>query len=103
MLKGIDVNQRIEYVSKKDTDEEKTVFVFKPLSGMDMLDMQSVMTEMNSNSVTKFLKSSIAEIKNYTTDNVEDALKTLPADILAELVEEAVKVNNLTDEDKKKS
>ena len=39
MLKGIDINKRIEYISKEDKEEEKTVFVLKPLSGADMLSL----------------------------------------------------------------
>ena len=39
MLKGIDLSQRIEFSSKEDKGDQKTIFVIRPLSGVEMLDV----------------------------------------------------------------
>lgn len=105
MLKGIDVNQRIEFVSQYDTEELKTVFVFKPITAEVMLGFAGQATngelKLIGSQVFSFLEMTIAEIRNFEGSNVMDMLKTLPPMVIAELVEEAGKINKITRQDSK--
>lgn len=94
MIQGIDVNQRIEFVSEKDSSEPKTVFIFKPLSGFEMLDVQDGGLDLK-----RFIKRTIIEVKG-----VEDKdlfLESLPLSIVGELIKKANEVNKLTEEETK--
>jgi len=107
MLKGINVNQRIEFTSKHDTEEPKTVFVFKPLTTEAMMDFVSDSTDgqlkLSGEKLFSFLGLSIIEIKNFGEENetVVNALKRLPPMVIVELVEEAVNINKMTGQDSK--
>lgn len=103
MLKGIDVDQRFEFSSKQDEGEDKTIFVFKPLSGLEMINLAPNMENMTGESIAKFLSTCIVEIKNFKDKSVEESLEFLPSEVISELLEFAASLNNLTDEDKKKS
>lgn len=107
MLKGIDVNQRIEFVSQYDTDEIKTIFVFKPITTEAMLELggQTNNGELKlvGSKVFSFLEMTIAEIKNFDGTSVSEILRILPPTVVAELVNEAGKINKLTGEDAKNS
>jgi len=102
MLKGIDVSQRIEFISKEDKDEPKTVFVLKPLGGGDMLRL-SANGEMSSDSIFKMIKESIVEIKNYKLNTLskDEMLDSLPPAVIGELLEQVNSINRLTKEETK--
>lgn len=87
MLKGIDVRQRIEFVSSQDTVEPKTVFVLKPLSSLDM----STLT--GDNSLQVYLEKSIVEIKNFETQDVKEAIAMLDPKTFAELISKINEIN----------
>jgi hypothetical protein len=99
MLEGIDVGQRINFTSKKDKTEPKTVFVLRPLSGIDRLNiLQSV-----DSSVQTALETSIVEIKNNNNISKEDYIKTLDLSVLDELMEKINNISNIKDDDEKNS
>lgn len=94
MLKGIDVNQRIEFVSKFDS-EPKTIFVFQPISGIGMI-------ELGGKSIVDILDKAIVEVKNFQPEQPKiDILKSLSISVVTELIEEATKINNITSQDAK--
>lgn len=107
MIKGIDVNQRIEFSLSSDTDEVKTIFVFKPLSSEEIIDYagdaQDGSLVLKGEKLFDFLAKSIVEIKNYdlTKENIKDTIKTLDVKTINELVGEAGKINKITENDKK--
>lgn len=107
MIKGIDVSQRIEYVSKNDKEELKTIFIFKPLSAEEMLDFatdsENGQLKLSGQKIFDFLGKSIVEIKNYetVTGSILDILKSMPPFIIAELVQESANINKMTGQDQK--
>lgn len=105
MLQPIDVNERFEYVSKEDTGEVKTIFVFKPISTKEMFSFagssENGQLKLNGDNIFKFLEISIAEIKNYKEGSVKDLLDTFSASVIAELVQEAGRLNKMTGQDQK--
>lgn len=105
MIKGIDVNQRIEFVSKNDNSEPKTIFVFRPLTAESMLSFASEQNngelKLTGSKIFDFLEMSIVEIKNYQEGSVNELLRTLPPMIIAELVQEAGNINKMNGQDEK--
>lgn len=98
MLKGIDVNQRIEFISKEDISEPKTIFILRPLTGFEMMELQSLST---AEDLFKLVRKSIVEITNGESD-LDKMILNLPVATVSELVVFILKLNNLTEADKKK-
>lgn len=98
MLKGIDVNQKIEFVSKEDISDPKTVFVLRPLTGFEMLELQNL---SNAEDLFKMVRKSIIEVKNGEPD-LDKMIHSLPVATVSELVVTIFGLNNLTEADKKK-
>ena len=106
MLKGIDINQRIEFSSKSDDSEPKTIFIFKPMSAEDMLnfagDGDNGQLKLSGSKIFSFLEMSIVEIKNYEpVGTVASILRTLPPMVITELVQESASINKITGQDQK--
>lgn len=106
MLKGIDVNQRIEFVSKEDKSDPKTVFVLRPFSGIEMVSMSQFFDEgkmvLSGEGILSFLEKSVVEIKNFKEGlSVKEILSQLSGVVLGELVNEISLINNLTGQDQK--
>lgn len=106
MLKGIDVNQRIEFVSKDDVSEPKTVFILRPFSGIEMVSMSQFFDSgkmaLSGDGVVAFLEKAIVEIKNFKDGlSVKEAIQQLSGNVLGELVNEIASINNLTGQDQK--
>lgn len=98
MLYGIDINQRIEFVSKYDKDEPQTVFIFKPLSGSDVFSLQGEQDHF----IIRVLNKSIVEIKNIPNNlKKEEYINTLPSKVLNELFDKFNEINQISDDDKK--
>ncbi len=93
MIEGIDVNQRIEFISSNDKSDPKTVFVFRPLSGFEMLNLED--GEQGTSKIKKFLNLTICEIKGF--ENKAAFLDSLKIDILGELIKKANEVNTFTE------
>ncbi len=106
MLEGIDINQRIEFSLKADVTEPKTVFILKPLSGSDMFNFSSHVSDgkmsLSGDRIIDLLEKSVVEIKHYKDNlTVAEALKTLKIDSLAELLEKVNSLNNISEEEAK--
>lgn len=93
MIQGIDVNQRIEFVSENDKVEPKTIFVFRPLSGFEMLEIED--GEKGNLKIRKFLNETICEIKGI--ENKESFINSLPIAILGELIKKANEINSFSE------
>lgn len=105
MLKGIDLNQRIEYVSKYDSSEPKTVFVFKPLAAAEMIDVMGdqTTTVLKGSKIIDYLDMVICEVRNAEFSDKRSFLNSLPSLIISELVAESSGMNNMTLADQKNS
>lgn len=105
MIKGIDVNQRIEFSSVNDKDAEKTIFVFRPLTSAEMMDLasdaQGNTVKLVGSKIFEYLKLGIVEVRNYPAGSIEDTLKSLPMDVITELVKEMGRINNMTEQEAK--
>lgn len=106
MLKVIDVTQRIEFISKEDKGTPKTIFVLKPLGGLESIKLTDSVEDgklkFSGDGLYNILNDSIVEIKNCQLEK-EDMIRAIPVDVLGELIEQIGDINNLTDNDKKKS
>lgn len=100
MIKGIDVSQRVEYTFPHDTDEVKTVFVFRPLTSIEMMDLVSdgegQEVKLKGKDIFKYLELSIAEIRNFPITDVKQALPTLKIGDLTLLVKEMDRINKMS-------
>ncbi len=99
MLQGLSTEQRIEFVSKEDKSDPKTVVVLKPLSGMDKislgnyLDSSGTLTEGYLNSM---LDRAILEIKSPDITDKKEAVEFVKnLDILV-LQEVFSKINEIS-------
>ena len=106
MLKGINVNERIEFISKDDNSEPKTIFVFKPITGADMIKISEGANgselKLTSEKIFALLELTICEIKNFEPQgSISDMLKSLQPLVLTELVNEAMSLNRMTGQDRK--
>ena len=106
MLKGLDLKQRIEFSSSKDTADPKTIFVMRPLSGEEQENFKDPGTNKIKLAGTKiydFLAAAIVEIKNFDGDgDVRSKLVTITdSEILAELIGECGKLSNMSKADEK--
>lgn len=104
MIKGIDVNQRVEF-SFKDDVEPKTIFVFRPLDAAEQMEMVNDDGTVNVGGKTIFpyLEKVIVEIKNFTTTDVKLALRQIPPSRLPELIKFSGSLNSLSEQDQKNS
>ncbi len=99
MIKGIDVNQRIEFSLTSDKDEPKTVFVMKPLSGLEMMEFSTGAKADIINMISK----SIVEVKNFLNANasVSEILNCLNIQDIGELINKVNEINMITRQDSK--
>jgi hypothetical protein len=102
MLKGIDTRQKIEYSLESDTDP-KTVFVLKPLSGLDKITLTAAYAKSQEDGIRLFLRKSIVEIKNYSTADIDEAIETFSDEVIGELMGEINNINAKTGDDEKNS
>jgi hypothetical protein len=104
MLKGINVNQRIEFVSSKDTEEPKTVFVLRPLTGEEKANFNDDGSiKLAGTRIYDFLSLAVVEIKNYEVEGtVREKLVSIKDDsVIAEIINEIGKISNMTGQDQK--
>ena len=96
MLKGIDMNQRINFISKEDKEEPKTVFVIRPLSAIEMMNTSK------DEYLSLMLNKSIVEIKNpdlKDRQEIDDFVNGLNVAVLTELINEITDINKLKDDE----
>ena len=96
MIEGININERVEFSLSTDVTEPKTVFVLRPLSGLELMKFSDF---TNPDMLRKYLDLSIIEIKN----GERSVIDRLNPRELNELAGRCFSLNNLLDEDKKKS
>lgn len=97
MLKGIDINQRIEFTYSKDIEEPKTVFVLRPLSGAEMLDFGGSTSE-----IIKMVELSLVEVRNYPIQGTPaEIIKSLDLGVLGELIRKVNELCRLSEQDAK--
>lgn len=91
MIQGIDVNQRIEF-TLEDDKEPKTVFVFKPLSGFEMIKIN------DSGDYTRaYLETTIAEIIGVS--DKDKFLSSLSINHLGKLIKKANDINGISEQE----
>lgn len=104
MLKGIDLSQRIEFKSKTD---DETVFLIRPLSGIEMIELSQHIDNGNLRLSGKYiidlLDKVVVEIKNAVFIDKRKFIESLPPVVIMELVEESGKINGITENDRKNS
>jgi hypothetical protein len=102
MIKGIDVNQRIEF-SFVDDIEPKTIFVFRPLDSVEQMEMVSEdgSVKIGGKDIFPYLEKVIVDVKNFTTNDVKAALRQVPPVKLAELIKFSGTINNVSGQDQK--
>ena len=97
--KGIDVRQRIEFISSIDNIEPKTVFVLRPLSSLEKTVFLS-MTDRKE-SVLFYITNSIVEIKDSEFESKEDAINSIDDVTLGELLSKINEINGISKEEAK--
>lgn len=103
MLKGIDIRQRIEFSSSLDTNEPKTIFVLKPLTSLETTHFSTLHDDDQLSALRFYIKSSIVQIKNFETEDVDEAINLLDSTTLGELLTEINKINKVSKDDVKNS
>jgi len=108
MIGIIDIEQRIEFVSKDDNTEPKTVFVLRPLSGADMIDLSQFAEDgvlnLKGDYLINMIDKSTVEIKNINSALPKrKIIESLPVGVITELVAKVGEINNLTEQDRKNS
>lgn len=99
MIKVIDVNSRIEFVSSFDKTEPKTVFYLKPLSGIEMMSF----TDGHKEDIFNMVISSVVDVKDYPVEGktVSEIINSLSITVLGELITKINSINNVTEQDQK--
>lgn len=107
MIRGININQRVEFVSAYDEGEPKTIFVFKPLTAEQKNNLadDSGNVKLVGTKIFDFLELTIAEIRNFPiAGTIRDQLNSISDEkVIVELIQEAGKFSNMTRQDQKNS
>lgn len=110
MLKGIDVNQRFEVSSPDDKTKPKTIFVLKPMSGLEDLKLTEFIVNGRLKITGEYIKyvtsKSVVEIKNpdlQDRESIDTFIQSQEVAVLLWLSTEILNVVKVTEADKKKS
>lgn len=103
MLKGMDINRRIDFIPTSDKSEPKTVFVLKPLSSLDATIFTELHEKSQKESLMFYIENSIVEIKNFEKTNIKEAIEILDGQTLGELLTEINKINKVSGQEIKNS
>jgi len=106
MRKPIDISQRYE-ITLADDEEPKTIFVMRPLTGLEMINLSSFIVngnlQLTEDNIYTILSKSIVDIKNFDVEgSIDQKIKSLSVNDITELVLKVGEINNITDSDKKK-
>lgn len=111
MIEGLDLNQRIEFISEYDKGEQKTVFIFRPLSGSEKINVSSIYNrgtlKLTGDFLLGLIKSAVVEVKNPNFDKEKDKdalmnyLDKLPSKVLIEFGGKIQDMFELTENDQK--
>ncbi len=108
MIKGINIDERINFTPTSDVSEPKTVFVLRPLTSAELIGYGQLVNngklETVGDDTICLLETCIVEIKNYDgfTDK-RDIIKSLPVDVMIELVSKCNEINHMWGNDRKNS
>lgn len=97
MLTAIDLNKRVEFISKYDIEEPKTIFLLKLLTVFEMMEYSDL---DESERMLDFICDCVAEVKGV--EDKREFIKSMEMKVIAELFQKCIEINKLTDEDKKK-
>lgn len=94
MLQGLNVNERIEFISKSDNSEPKTIFILRPLSGYESATKTTTL---------EVLLTNIVEIKNMPEghSDIETYIKSLDQSCFVELITRVNLLNRVTEQEAK--
>lgn len=108
MITGITKAQQIAHTLDIDTEDEKTIFTFQPMSGVQMLELgnlQGADGSLSGGKVLQYLKTTLVSVtqgKIVLEGAEKDSfIETLRMDALSELIDKANAVNSLTENDRK--
>lgn len=105
MIKFIDMKDREEFISSQDATEPKTVFVLKPLSSMDHgKTIRRYEEQMQLDAMFETVKACLVEIRNgeaVIKDITDDVIKSIPLNVIIELMDRIMAKNTLSGQDTK--
>ena len=98
MLTGINVNERVEFSSKFDKNDPKTVFILRPLTGLEMLKFSSGSIE----DIVKMVEASIVSVTDFSgAKEIRDVINSLQMNVLGEVIQAINAINKVTEQDVK--
>ncbi|NCD17873.1 MAG: hypothetical protein EOL91_11320 [Actinobacteria bacterium] len=98
MLNFIDTRQRVEFISEYDKTEPKTVFILKPISGIDRINS----FEGNQYSAKKTISNALVEIKNCGDLSKDEVIESISLDVINELFSKINEMSEVDADGKKK-
>ena len=105
MIKMIDLNERVEFVSQFDKDEIKTVFVLKNLNSIEHLNATlKYGADQPIEAMASLIQSCLIEIRSgeqIIKDITLDVIKAIPKEVLMELQNSIMLRNMLSEQDAK--
>lgn len=104
MIKGLNMNQRVEYIPLYDNDEPKTVFVLRPINGEERSNFQDDgKLRLTGTKIYDFLSCGVVEIRNFAIEGtIREKLVSIKDDrIIAELIEKVGELSEMTRQDQK--
>lgn len=115
MLEGILITDTVNFSSKTDKSDPKSVFVLRPLSGLEVIEALGYQkTEEEANGKQKIIKTrescefmlkhSVIETHNFFNElKLPDRISRMPFDVIMEIVGEIEKISLLGAEEEKNS
>ena len=105
MIEGLNIKNTIEFTSKNDVSDPKTVFVLRPLKAHEILDAGNVSDgkmRLSGQYVVQMIESSVVEIRNYNTEGtIREKVESLPLSVMTELINKISEINNLSEKEAK--
>jgi len=107
MLVCIDTSKRVEFVSSLDSTEPKTVFVLRPLTSSEMVNLSGHIKGgrimATGDYMSALVRKAVVEIKNpdISGEGVTEYLDTVPPQVLIELSTKIDELVSLTEQDQK--
>lgn len=109
MITGISRDQRVEKTLKCDKGEEKTVFVLRPLTGLEMLEHSSMYDsngKVDAGKVFQYIAAGVDSVRQPDGEKIEGKavaayIERLPIEAINELIVLCGGVNSPTEEDQK--
>jgi hypothetical protein len=97
MYKGIDIKARHEFYLSQDTQEPRTKFILRALSGWEMTELSS----KDDYSINDLLNECVVSVEDGEFPDKESVLKSLDTGALGELITEINVINKVTEREAK--